>query len=60
METINTVTISIDEYFELRNKSQMNDYLLREFGEIHGRMQAFEQRLFEFRDEIYELKKGNK
>lgn len=47
MESINTVTISIDEYFELRNKAQMNDFLLERLGFIDGRHLELERRLGE-------------
>ena len=33
----NTVTISIDEYFDLRQKAYMNDFLIGELNRIHER-----------------------
>lgn len=30
MENVNTVTIPVDEYFELRQKATMNEFLLKE------------------------------
>lgn len=38
-ENINTVTIPVDEYFELRQKSTMNEFLLKELGELRGRIE---------------------
>ena len=42
-----TVTISIDEYFDLRQKAMMNDYLLDRFGQIESRLMDIDRRLWE-------------
>jgi hypothetical protein len=39
MENVNTVTILVDEYFELRQKATMNEFLLKELGELRGRIE---------------------
>lgn len=48
MDTGNYVTIPIDEYFELRQKAEMNMTMIREIA-------AFEERLNEFSGKIFEL-----
>lgn len=49
---MNLVTISLEEYMDLREKAAMNGFLMTELGsfrsemmEMHRRMNEFEQRL---------------
>ena len=42
-----TVTISVDEYFDLRQKAEINGMLIKELGEIQGRLYDFDRRIFE-------------
>lgn len=51
-----TVTISIDEYFDLRTKAQMSEFLLKEFGKIRGVFCDIDRRLTEL--EIKQRAKG--
>ena len=60
MENINTVTISVDEYFELRQKVAMNEFLLKEFGLIDARFMELERRYDELKWNISELKRSAK
>lgn len=36
MENVNTVTIPVDDYFELRQKAAMNEALMKDLGELRG------------------------
>lgn len=42
----NIVTISVDEYFDLRSKAEMNATLLMRLAEIHARLEEIERRLW--------------
>ena len=42
-----TVTIPIDEYFELRQKSEANMFLMTQLGEVQNRLYEIDKRLFE-------------
>lgn len=55
----NTVTIHIEEYFELRKQSEMNAYLLGELVRYEERFRLFDDRLFRLEDEVRRLKDGN-
>lgn len=50
-----TVTISVDEYFDLRQKADMNGMLMERLGIIDGRMMDFDRRLYELEHD----RKGN-
>lgn len=41
------ITISVDEYFELRTKAEQNFFLMNELGELKGRFCEIERRLWE-------------
>lgn len=58
MANENTVTISVDEYFELRKQSEMNAYLLGELVRYEERFHMFDDRLFRLEDEVMRLKDG--
>ena len=42
-----TVTISIDEYFDLRSKAEANMFLMTQLGEMQNRIYEIDKRLFE-------------
>ena len=42
-----TVTISIDEYFDLRNKAEMNAFLMKEISDSRIGMERLWDRVFE-------------
>jgi hypothetical protein len=42
-----TITISVDEYFDLREKAQMNMYLMERLGQIDGNLNDLNRRLIE-------------
>ena len=43
----NTVTIPLDEYFDLRTKAEANIFLTNELGSLQGRFNELERRLWE-------------
>lgn len=45
-KTVNMVTIAIDEYFDLRQKAEMNGYLMERFGFLEGRIRELEDRIY--------------
>ena len=51
MAELNTVTIPIDEYFDLREKASMNGFLMSELGEVRTRLYEIERRLCELEQE---------
>ncbi len=59
MATENTVTIPIEEYFDLRQKADMNAYLLGELVKYDERFRLFDDRLFRLEDEVRRMKDGN-
>lgn len=44
---VKTITISIDEYFTLREKAQMNMYLMERLGQIDGQIHDLNRRVIE-------------
>ena len=58
MANENTVTILLEEYFELRKQSEMNAYLLGELVRYEERFRLFDDRLFRLEDEMRMLKDG--
>lgn len=54
----NTVTISIDEYFDLRQKAYMNDFLIGELNRIHERFNQYDRTHYELAEEVRKLKDG--
>ena len=57
METVNNVqmvTITLDEYFELRTKANENLYLANELGRMETRFVEIERRLYELDMKIME------
>ena len=47
MPDTNTVTITLEEYFDLRQKAEMNGFLMCELGRIESRFQDIDRRPFE-------------
>ena len=58
MANENTVTIHIEEYFELRKQSEMNAYLLGELVRYEERFRLFDDRLFRLEDDVRRMKDG--
>lgn len=44
---IPTVTISVDEYFDLRQKAEMNGFLMERMGNFEGRLMDLDRRFCE-------------
>lgn len=59
MANENTVTIPIEEYFDLRQKADMNAYLLGELVKYEDRFRLFDDRLFRLEDEVRRMKDDN-
>ena len=57
MNEANTVTISVEEYFDLRQKADMNMTVIREIAGFENRLQRFEERQFEFDGRLSELRR---
>ena len=51
---VKTVTIPIDEYFELRSKAEANLFLMTELGNLQGRINVVENRLWDFERKLGE------
>lgn len=43
----NTVTIPLEEYFDLRQRAEMNGFLMNELGRMEARFQDIERRLLD-------------
>ena len=59
MNEANTVTIPIDEYFELRQKAEMNMTMLRELGGFEARLNQFSDEIFKINDKLYQIERRN-
>lgn len=44
---VKTITIPIDEYFDLREKAQMNMYLMERLGQMDGQIHDLDRRLID-------------
>lgn len=58
MANENTVTIPVDEYFNLRQKAEMNAFLMGQLQNIDERFRKYDVELFRLDDEIRRLKDG--
>lgn len=58
MANENTVTIPIDEYFDLRQKADMNAFLMGQLQDVEKRFFQYDNELFRLNDEIRRLKDG--
>ena len=52
MPETNTVTIAIDEYIDLREKAQMNGFLMNELGKMEARFQEIDRRLYDLERKV--------
>ena len=57
MNEQNTVTISVDEYFDLRQKAEMNMTVIREIAGFESRLTELGNKLFDLDNKLYELKR---
>lgn len=56
-----TVTITVDEYFDLRQKAEANAYLVAELTRLDCRVEGLNSRLMEIETKMFErecLEKG--
>ena len=63
MATENTVTIPIEEYFDLRQKADMNAFLLAQLAQNEKRFADFDRRVFDCENAVrgmaeWQLKNG--
>lgn len=58
MANENTVTIPLDEYFDLRQKAEMNAFLMNELGRIEGRFVRIERIFCDLQDEVSRMRNG--
>lgn len=52
---IKTINISIDEYFDLRTKANMNDLVMRELGRMDNRLFEFDNKVTQLEDRMNKL-----
>ena len=52
MENVNTVTISVDDYFELRQKAVMSEMLLKDLGELRGYIEELRNKYWTLEGDI--------
>lgn len=48
--SVATITITIDEYFDLRQKAEANAYLMTELARLDYRLEDVNKRLFEMEE----------
>ena len=61
MGETNTVTIPLEEYFELRQKAEMHMTMIREIGAFENRMNEFDRRMYELGNELEKhIREGHK
>lgn len=58
MANENTVTIPLDEYFDLRQKAEMNAFLMGQLNNIEQRFRQYDDLLFRLEGEVRRLKDG--
>lgn len=58
MAEINTVVIPLEEYMELREKANMNGFLMNELGRFEARFQNIDQRLYDLERKGWERSNG--
>ena len=59
MATENTVTIPLDEYFYLRQKAEINAFLMNELGRFESRFISLEKIVFDCENEVRRMRDGN-
>ena len=57
MGEVNTVTITIEEYFELRQKAEMNMTVVREIAHFETRLNELDRKMFELTDAFERLRR---
>lgn len=57
MGEVNTVTIPIEEYFELRQKAEMHMAMVREIAFFENRLNEFDKRIYEVTDAFERLRR---
>ncbi len=60
MGEVNTVTIPVEEYFELRQKAEMNMTMVREIAFFENRLNEFDRKLYEVTDAFERLRREMK
>ena len=58
MANENTVTISADEYFNLRQKAELNGFLMVELGEMRQKLNDLDNRLYHTENDIRRMQDG--
>ena len=58
MPDTNTVTITLNEYMDLRQKADMNGFLMNELGRMEARFQDFDRRLYELEERVRRCEKS--
>ena len=58
MANENTVTISADEYFNLRQKAELNGFLMVELGEMRQKLIDLDNRLYHAENRIRGIEDG--
>lgn len=51
-ENVKTISIPIDEYFDLRQRAEMNAFLCGKLDDYEMRFRDLDRRLFELEDKI--------
>ena len=54
---VKTVNIPVDEYFDLRQKAEINAFLMTQLGELNGRLYDLDRRVYELEVKLKEGKK---
>lgn len=47
MDSVNSVTITLKEYMDLRQKAEMNGFLMNELWRMEARFQEIDRRLWD-------------
>ncbi len=58
MANENMVTIPLDEYFDLRQKAEINTFLMNELGRMEGRFQGLERIVFDCENAVRRMQDG--
>lgn len=58
MASENTVTIPLDEYFDLRQKAEINAFLMTELGRMESRFVSLERMVADCQNEVWRMKNG--
>lgn len=57
---VKTISIPIDEYFDLRSQAQMNMFLSNQLGSLNQNIQDLHTRVFELEQELKNMECENK